>query len=87
MALKIQYSMFTILYLLQLREHLEEADDDSDEPYEDVKLGDFNYSSKNHNNSDELPDGYVHLVKNQGKRKKVEGEETTNGTRKLNEYS
>lgn len=79
--------MLTTLYLPQLREHPEEEDDDdSDESYEDVKLGGVNYSSKNLEDSDELPDGYVHLVKNQGKRKKVEGEETTNGTRKLNEY-
>ena len=78
----------TTLYQIQLPEQHDKKGSDSDESYEDVKVGALvSCSSKSLEDSDELPNNYVHLVK--GKKKpREEGEdggETRRG-RKLNEY-
>lgn len=77
----------TTLYLLQLTEEPEEErgvkgdGSDSDESYDDVEIAPVRYTDKTLVESEELPDGYVHLLKN--KRKDGRGEIVA---RTLNEY-
>ena len=73
----------TTLYLLQLKEEPEDDSSGSDESYEDVEVAPVSYSDKTLMEAEDLPDGYVHLVKN--KRKEEEGE-TRRETRRQNEY-
>ena len=80
----------TTLYHLQLTEEPgEDEGSGSDESYEDVEVAPaVVYPDKMLMESIDLPDGYVHLVKNKRKNSKeaMEGETSTRETRKENEY-
>ena len=68
---------------MQLKEEEEEEEkegkegegSDSDESYDDVEIAPVRYTDKTFVESEDLPDGYVHLLKN--KRKDREGGEET----------
>ena len=70
------------LYQLQLKEEEEEGEGDSDQSYEETELGYISYPRKKLAESDNLPEGYVHLVKS----KEKEADTNTCKTRKGNEY-
>ena len=75
--------MFNDLYPLQLKEESEDdSDGDSHESYEDIETTRLSYKEKMLMESEDLPDGYVHLVKNE---RKEEGE-TKETMRRQNEY-
>lgn len=74
-------------YQLQLRGDPDEDGEKSDEPYEDINLRELRYSGKSLADSDELPDGYVHLVKNKENKENSNTEDADKKeTRRLNEY-
>ena len=72
----------TTLYLLQLKEEPDEEEkggtdgegSDSNESYDDVEIAPMRYTDKTLMDSEDLPAGYVHLVKNKRKDKGGEGE-------------
>ena len=68
------------LAVRELKEEEEEGEGDSDQSYEETELGYISYPRKKLAESDNLPEGYVHLVKSKEK------EADTNKTRKGNEY-
>lgn len=77
---------FDDLYQLQLRE---EDSNESEESYEDVNIGKLRYQGKNLADSENLSDGYVHLVKNKENKENNDTEDVESDkkeTRKLNEY-
>ena len=81
----------TTLYPLQLKEEPDEEEkgeggkgdeSDSDESYDDVEIAPLRYTDKTLMDSEALPEGYVHLVKNA--RKDGKGEVIVG--RRQNEY-
>ena len=75
---------------MQLKEEPEEEEkegegSDSDESYDDVEIAPVRYTDKTLVESEDLPDGYVHLLKNKRKDGRGEGE-TRVIIRRQNEY-
>ena len=87
----------TTLYQLQLKEEPDEEekegregeDSDTDESYDDVEIAPMKYTDKTLMDSEDLPAGYVHLLKNKRKDKRGEGETSRviiGSGRRQNEY-
>lgn len=86
----------TTLYPLQLKEDPDEEtreeeergeggkgdESDSDDSYDDVEIAPLRYTNKTLMESEDLPDGYVHLLKS----KRKDGKEEVIVTRRQNEY-